>query len=234
MVAPVIVAAGIGAAGAIGGGLLSKKKAGPGVFTTLKRQADFADKYGLHRLSVIGSNPGYGGVSSPDILGQSITEGANALAGGIEAAGAAKRDKKLDQIAAEQLELQKLRTAAEVAEARSRTLFNEANTKKLIEGPTPSVNGTHGGIEGLTRGGTLDGRTIVQEPARDLAARQKVTLGNRTAIGPNPEAFEVGLSELIAGTLVYGPQWAAQALREANRELIAKQPSRPKGQSIRY
>lgn len=107
---------------------------------------------------------------------------------------------------------------AQIAEARSRTLLNLSNARRGDLATPSSVTGATGGIEQLLQafdsrygGGE---RGIRVEPQPDLPARQTVTLGKYSAVGPNPEAFEVGIGELIAGAAIYGPQWLNAWLRD--------------------
>jgi len=62
-----------------------------------------------------------------------------------------------------------------------------------------------------------------------------VQLGKYEATGLNPEAFEIGLGELIAGGLIYAPQWGATYFGEKNRELTEAQRKRKRSApSIRW
>ena len=99
---------------------------------------------------------------------------------------------------------------AQIEEARSRTMLNNANTKRALVGPQPNLGGPSvltSRPEAFDRTAEGGPRPVVVEPGRDVPATQQVTIGNRTGRGLNPDAFEVGISELIAGMLQYGPQW---------------------------
>lgn len=159
-----------------------------------------ADQAGLHRLAVAGSPAGY----SPAPMSE---------AQGLMAAGASLRNRP----SAKEKEL----LDAQIEEARSRTILNQANARRAVMGPQPGLGGVSGStgnllaaLDAAAGGGT---RGVRNEPEAQLPARQRVTLGNLTGVGPNSEAFEVGVSELIAGMLIYGPQW----LNSLNREHIA-------------
>lgn len=201
---PAIAAAGISAVGNVVGGLLGKKKSKPWktAYKTTMALARAADELGIHRLSLLSGAPGgYSGIDGDSVLGDSVRYASDAVARGIEANEAAKRD-AADREANQEVEaLNRALVTAEIAEARSRTLLNEANAKRLLEGPRPQTNGTHGGAEMLL------GRQVSQDPARDMPALQIGDLGGMKAYGPNVDLFEIGLSELIAGGLIYGPQW---------------------------
>lgn len=198
-----IVPAVISAAGQLGSAYINKK-AQPKGDSFLKRVRD-AKKVGIHPLAAIGASSFHEPFNQ---TGADLALTADHLAGGLRDVFAAQQRKRqeaaeVDQRKRDQVLQEKEATLidAQIAESRSRTLLNAANAKRVAYPDRPLINGTNGGIE------TLDGRPLVKEPARNIPARQKVQLGKHEAIGPSPEAFEVGLSELIAGGLIYLPQW---------------------------
>lgn len=205
--------------GSLAGGLFGKKKKGPGPYDIMARQYKFARDMGLHPLAVLGNSGVSGqygdggsfGSGDTSFLGDAAYAAGNALRERADSRERAKDRNVQSRLNAKQMEL----IDAEIMEARSRTLLNQANVKRLL-GPSPAVSGAAGGLE------TLDNRPVKMDPARNLAARQQVTLGDSTATGLNPEAFEIGLSELVAGGLIYGPQWAYDYVDR----LMPKKPAR--------
>lgn len=194
-------------------------KDGPGpqqqAFGTLKGAIAAADKYGLHRSTVAGSPAGY----SPVPSGQA--EGLMRASQVLREANQGRGDRKIRQKENELID-------AQIEEARSRTILNEANARRAMSGPQPGLGGAAPRLQRVVeafdqpyRGGTRGVRT---EPEGDLPATQTVTLGPYGARGPFAEAFEVGISELIAGGLIYGPQWLAGALKDASREAQRRTP----------
>lgn len=180
-----------------------------------------ADKYGLHRLAVAGSPAGYS--PAPTVTRRGFAE-----------AGQAIRDYGLHRenkaMAAKEKEL----IDAQIEETRSRTMLNNANSRRAFIGPQPGLGDITSRLgeafDRLSNGGS---RTIRREPEADLPATSTVTLGPVSGRGPNAEAFEIGLSELIAGALIYGPQWlakGAQLLGNVNRENFkGKEPKTREG-----
>lgn len=195
-------ATGIGTGLEVLGGLKAATDTTPGprsqAYNSLMGAFKAADEAGLHRLAVAGSPAGYSPVPSQ-------------AAEGLLSAGQALRGHASDKKQNELLD-------AQIEEARSRTILNNANARRALMGPQPGLGGPSTRLQRIVEGGALDGlpnggpRSISNEPQRDMPARQRVTLGDNTAVGPNPEAFEVGLSELLAGIIIYGPQWAYNAL----------------------
>jgi hypothetical protein len=204
---------GLTAAGGFLGGLGSKPKvysSGDSLRSTVKA----ARELGIHPLAALGAaGSGFTQVDG----GSAFRDAAEATERAVDRSAAKSGEALNAQLARKQMEV----ADAEIAEARSRTLINEAEHKRLIFGPRQPTNGTHGGIE------MLDRRPVVQDPARNLASRQQVQLGGSVATGPNPEAFEVGLSELMAGAIIYGPQWAYDFLKRQSKS--RPRPDLPKG-----
>lgn len=161
-----------------------------------------ADEAGLHRLSVAGSPAGYS--PAPSTAADGLLQAGQALQ---NTASQKKQDQLID---------------AQIAESRSRTILNEANSRRALAGPQPGLGSSLGQVQAFDLAANGGARTVSVEPERDLPATQTVTLGNKTSRGLNPEAFEVGLSELIAGLLIHGPQWANSALKEAQLGLIGR------------
>lgn len=108
---------------------------------------------------------------------------------------------------------------AQIAEARSRTLINLGNARRA-SATMPALTGAAGQKPG-------DERQTVLEPHRDTPAGTTVDLGGMKAKGLNPDAFEVGLSELVAGLVMYGPQWIYQFLKSPRKK--SKSPDRHAG-----
>lgn len=203
--------AGLGLIGSVGSSLLG------GIFGKKKQKNDTAfqrefaqkglgwkiqdgKKHGLHPLASIG---GVGAQYQPT-AGSPMADAAAGVGRGIETYAARRQDAPLAKKQAELID-------AQIAESRSRTLLNASNARRPIYGPTPGVTGVTSGLEGMDpgEGGT---RPVRREPTPDMPARQKVSLGKDSAVGPNPEAFEVGISELLAGAAIYGPQWLAKKI----------------------
>lgn len=197
--------AGIGAGLEVAGGLkglFGGKAPSPSqqAYGQLKGAFRAADEFGLHRLAVAGSPAGYTPVPSQ------AAEGLMAAGGALRSYSEGKETGRLRRKEEELID-------AQIEEARSRTILNNANARRAFAGPQPGLGGaaTRMGVafDRLANGGD---RAISREPERDMPASQTVTAGSQTARGPNPEAFEVGLSELIAGALIYGPQWLYGAM----------------------
>lgn len=169
-----------------------------------------ADDAGIHRLAVAGSPAGYS--PAPSNAAEGLMAAGRALGNGPSK----KEEQLLD---------------AQIAETRSRTMLNEANYKRALSGPQAGLGGARNidplaaALDAAAGGGP---RGVRNEPEPNLPARQKVTLGNNDAVGPNPEAFEIGISELVAGGLIYGPQWLANALQTQLRKIPQKPPTKPK------
>lgn len=209
----------------IAGGL--KKPKGPG--DALKAQVRAGAKVGLHPLASIGGNFGYSDPAS--VLGE-IARGGSQIADRLEdlersrkAEAGDKEDRsRLRALAEAQIAL----TEAEIAEARSRTLLNQANAKRVLVGPRLLDNGTHGGMEMQDRtareGKALDGRKVKMDPVRDAPLHtQSTTPGGDTYYLPNPDLFEVGINEIIGGGLWLLPQWLQKQL---SRKLSPKEYKR--------
>lgn len=188
-----------------------------------------ADEAGLHRLAVAGSPAGY----SPAPMSE---------AQGIMDAGSRLREASLPKgpSQAKQNEL----IDAQIAEARSRTVLNEANAVRSASG---MFGGGHGAnrhvaastIPALDRALGGGERDTVVEPERNMPARTRVTLGEDDYVVPNPEAFETGLTEMMNGLLFMIPQFIAREARRSagtgyhnrrkpQRRVNAPQPRRPR------
>lgn len=154
-----------------------------------------ADRAGLHRLAVAGSPAGY----SPAPMSE-----ANGLltAGQALRAGPSAKERELID--------------AQIEEARSRTILNQANARRAMLGPQPGLGGASSRlIDALSahtdRQGGARGVEVV--PERDVPLTNTVNAGRAAMNAPNEEAFSVGADELLIGMLVYGPQYAARAVR---------------------
>lgn len=190
----------IGAGLEIAGGLKNLfGKSGPSPweqsFNSLKGAFEAADQFGIHRLAVAGSPAGYSPV--PSMAAEGAMQAGQALTDYAQSKGDKSIQRKQEQL-----------VDAQIQEARSRTILNQANARRAVSGPQPGLGqATNRIAEALDRLPDGGPRGVRDEPQPNLPARQKVTIGDKTAVGPNPEAFEVGISELIAGALIYGPQW---------------------------
>lgn len=173
--------------------------------------ADAADELGLHRLATMGG--GGAGYSGP--VGDNQAAGLDMIANALLDKSEGSKNDKLQRKQEELID-------AQIAESRSRTLLNASNSRRSIYGPSTNPTGLTGGLEALDSGPGGSGRTTVTEPQRDMPARQRVTFGGHDAVGPNPEAFEVGLSELLAGAMIYGPQWVYSRMKNAQSNAIGK------------
>lgn len=175
-------------------------------------------RYGLHPLASAGATggPQYQPVNAPGTWSNAFGQVQNNIA---NKSNIAKSNELLD---------------AQIAETRSRTLLNLANTRRGDLSTRPAITGATGGMEQLLR--ALDRssgggeRPVVNEPERQYPMSQRVTLGNRTMVGPNSEPLEVGLSELAAGALIYGPQYLTQVLEDAARSVGER--TRSKGRNL--
>lgn len=189
----------LGAATGVLGGL-SKLLGGGGpnpktqAYGQLKGAFQAADEAGLHRLAVAGSPAGYS--PAPSSSAEGLLDVSNSLRQYTQDKLSKATQRKADEL-----------VDAQIAEARSRTLLNEANTRRALAGPQPGLGGAVGTVRAFDDASNGGARTVRVEPQPDLAGTQQVALGSQSARGPNPEAFEMGLSELAAGLLIYGPQW---------------------------
>lgn len=156
-----------------------------------------ADEAGLHRLAVAGSPAGYSPVPSQ-------------AADGLMQAGQALRSQSNAKKEAELLD-------AQIEEARSRTALNNANAKRAFLGPQPGLGGFTGSrisdIVSAHRDRLGGPRGVKVEPERDVPLTGSVGMGDTTVVSPSEDAFSVGLDELIAGALIYGPQWLTAQIR---------------------
>ncbi len=172
----------------------------------IQMTATDAKAAGIHPLAAIGAASGY---TNP-FQGSSPT--GSAIGDGI----AASRTSKLDSRQAKLID-------AQILESQSRTILNQANAKRAL--PSPGLGG--GPLTAFSTprdGGT--GRGVRTEPEADLSGVQSVNLGKFTGWGPSSEAFEVGISEIVAGAAIYGPQWVAKALAALYRNTKAANSDR--------
>jgi len=194
----------------VGGILADKMGRSPSQqsYGSLKGAFKAADEAGIHRLAVAGSPAGY--TPAPSAAGQ-----------GLMAAGQMVADGKLDKKQSQLID-------AQIAEATSRTQLNNANTVRALQGPQPGLGGrtpSSPNPEAFDRAAAGGPRGVRTDPERDVPATQTVTLGNQTGRGFNPDAFEIGLSELLAGALMYGPQWLYGAAKDQDRTSHRQRPS---------
>lgn len=154
-----------------------------------------ADEAGLHRLAVAGSPAGYS--PAPSYAAEGLMNAGQAIARYGEYREGRKLARKNEEL-----------VDAQIAEVRSRTVLNEANARRALMVPQPGLGGAMPAIarafDNTARGKE---RPVSIEPERDMPATQTVTFGDQTGRGLNPEAFEVGISELLTGLAIYGPQW---------------------------
>lgn len=175
-------------------------------------------RYGLHPLASAGATAGpqFQPVNTPGTWSNAFGQ-----------VGANLSNKKNAALSNELLE-------AQIAETRSRTLLNMSNSRRGDLASPPLISGATGGMEqllkALDRSSGGGERPVVNEPERQYPMSQRVTLGNRTMVGPNSEPLEVGLSELAAGALIYGPQYITQVLEDVARR--AGERTRAKGRDL--
>lgn len=174
---------------------------------------DAAAERGLHPLAVAGSPSGY--TPAPATAAQTAIDAGQAIA----SLGDRKRQNALID--------------AQIEEARSRTVLNQANTRRALLGPQPGIGQGAGPgqrilnmLEAMDSAPSGGERGVRVEPEPDMPARQRVWFGDQDAVGPNPEAFEVGVSELVAGLMIYGPQWLAGVIRDLPKPEVNERPSR--------
>ncbi len=203
-----------------GGGDNAYSTAGQGIRGHMYGAAAAGKKLGIHTLSALGvNNPGY--TPSNQQPGSGLLEAGQAL----EDLRANREDKKLAQKQSELID-------AEIAESRSRTFLNATNSRRALIGPNSNPTGVTGGIESIPGRdpGSNGDRGTRREPTPDQGATQRVSLGGHDAYGPNPEAFEVGVGELLAGAMIYGPQWLYSRMKQQSipsrdaRDERTKQP----------
>lgn len=173
-----------------------------------------ADDYGLHRLAVAGSPAGYS--PAPSNAAEGLLQ-----AGQMMGQGMGKKQEELID--------------AQIEEARSRTLLNQANSRRALMGPQPGLGGVGGQtqqtlnrIEQFLAGGDTTG---TREPFRNMPLGSTIRVGDKTYYYPNSEALETGLSELMAAGIILGPQVVLDAMQndtqaEINRSKYNR-PSRP-------
>lgn len=196
------------AAGAVVSGLGSifGKKKGPSPYEqsygSIAGAIEAGAKYGLHPLASIGGAQGYSPAPTESPLDD--------LGIALSRLGQQKQDA---QTRAKEREL----IDAQIAEARSRTLLNVSNSRRGFTGPVPGVTGVTGGLEAFDSAppGASQPRGVDVRPETAQPATQTVTFGDKTMRGPNPEAFEIGIGELLAGLSIYGPQWIWQKYQDA-------------------
>lgn len=198
----------VGAGLALGGALFGKNPPAWGPRAVARRSLlgafRAADQHGIHRLAVTGSPAGYS--PAPASGGQDLM-----------AAGAAVRNLGLEAKEKELID-------AQIEEARSRTILNEANARRAIDVPQPGLGGASPRLSQVTQAlpsfhKPFQGpeRPIVTDPERDMPISNKVAFGRDSYNIPNPDAFEVGLSELIAGGVMIGPQWVNARIKDIRR-----------------
>lgn len=170
-----------------------------------------ADDHGLHRLAVAGSPAGYS--PAPSNAAEGLLQAGQMIGQG--------RSKKEDQL-----------LDAQIAEARSRTVLNEANARRALAGPQPGLGGPSSRLQDLLSvhldraGGDREVRVV---PETDKPLTGTTNVGDVTMVSPEEEAFSVGLDELLVGALIYGPQWLheqTQRLGRRSREGATETPGR--------
>lgn len=192
---------------------------GPGPYqqsyAQLKGAFRAADEAGLHRLAVAGSPAGYSPAPS------SAAEGLLQAGAQLRAGPSAKEKELID---------------AQIEEARSRTALNNANARRAFLGPQPGLGGYSPRLADIVSAhrDRLGGpRGVRVEPEADVPMFGTSTIGDDTMVMPSEESFSVGIDELLAGALIYGPQWLAAQVRkfgEATREK-GERMAEPRGRS---
>lgn len=122
------------AAGSVLGSVLGGDEKTITPYQSMKSAVKFADKYGIHRLTALGANPGYQTVAGSG-LGSSVAQGAAALGEGIERERERKRSDN-DPLVASQVK---------VNEAQAELLRFQAN-RVVQEIQAESRNGTTGAL----------------------------------------------------------------------------------------
>ncbi len=180
MVAEAIVAAGIGAAGSLLGGMFDRNAQRSRDFKARrfeKQRIQMITKdalaAGIHPLAALGSaagfqNPFAGAAPGGASMGGAIADAASQIGAGVAQAGKAKSNEAI--------------LAAQLAESRSRTILNQANAKRALIGP----------------GSTVDPFAPRQENA---LVEVELENGERILI-PNPELYEISPSELATGRIL--------------------------------
>jgi len=174
------------------------------IYSQVQGAVNAGKEFNLHPLAVLGNTSSYVPTSS-----NNVQSGLQSMGAAVSTL-AAQKDEKAAQAKANEL------MDAQIAEARSRTLLNLGNANRAFVGPGGPTGAT-GGLE-VVRGGsgttysphaTHEGarkRPMAVEPERDYPISARVGAGDGNVLIPNPETFEVGLSELIAGAAIIGPQ----------------------------
>lgn len=167
-----------------------------------------ADEAGLHRLAVAGSPAGYSPAPA------SAADGLMAAGQMIGQGNTRKQEQLLD---------------AQIEEARSRTILNEANARRALAGPQPGLGGASTALMDMLsahqdRGG--GDRRVEVRPDVDAPLTGTTNAGDVTMVAPSEDAFSVGLDELIAGALIYGPQWLTSVVNRRGQQdrAAAKEP----------
>lgn len=173
-------------------GAFGRSQLGPGrtAYAQLMGAAKAADELGLHRSLVAGSPAGY----SPAPMSQA--EGALMAGQQLRQGG---RDKKADEL-----------IDAQIEEARSRTVLNQANARRALSGPQPGLGGVGGFasrvLNELSRhqGGDGGPRRIEVLPEDDKPLTDTVVAGGVPMRGLRDP---IDVSEIIGSLLWYGPQY---------------------------
>lgn len=194
------------------GGLFGRSR-GPSpkdqAYQQLKGAFKAADEAGIHRLAVAGSPAGYS--PAPYHAAEGIMQAGNALAD----YGRHRENRGLQRKQEQLLD-------AQVEEARSRTVLNQANARRALAGPQPGLGGVGGAtqqtlnrIERILAGNDRKG---TREPYRNMPGGASIRVGDGTYYYPNSEALEVGLSELMAAGIILGPQMAYDLVNSGGKE----------------
>lgn len=147
----------------------------------MRAKIETGKEFGLHPLAAIGAQTsGYAG----NYLGDALGDAAGALGEGYA--------KARDPLSKKQGEL----IDAQVEEARSRTLLNKAEAASRIRASMDP----HGPGSGPQAPGIQRTPLIQRVDSPD----------GKHGYGLNPDAFEIGLGELLTGLVFYGPQFVYQ------------------------
>jgi len=199
----------LGGIGSVLGGLSgffgkdSAPSQGRQIYSQVQGAVTAGKEFNLHPLAVLGNTSSYAPAPA-----NNVQDGLASMGNALQNMGQMKADKAAAAKANELMD-------AQIAEARSRTLLNLGNANRAMVGPSAPTGAT-GGLEQIVGGaGTTysphvthnqSKRPMAVEPERDYPVTSRVGVGDKSVWVPNPEAFEVGLSELIAGAMVMGPQ----------------------------
>lgn len=225
MVAPVVVAAGISAAGSLLGGLFGgKKKQTTERTLNFQKIRDDGVKAGFNPLTALQAAAGAGvgtstttgpQLSTPEILANAVVNGAQAYADSWFNQAEDAKDQEIERIKLETMK-------AELANVQARTSYLNAQkpfgSTIPVYDPAPVTGRVH------TRAAPLSTVPNGQWEAPELRRVESVPLTAEFRTGRagdppyrslNPDAFEIGVGELIGGGLVHGGAYLLNQSRKS-------------------